>query len=130
MVVRPSPSLNWHVCQQVPLDEESKDLVAINTQKGLYCYNRLPFGVASAPSNICIGDRADTTKHCPEEARRGRLEAEEDKCAFVLPSVEYLGHSISAQSDSTQTKIRYVPLWKPLFLGMFPSYALPGHIVN
>ncbi|XP_049524041.1 uncharacterized protein K02A2.6-like [Dermacentor silvarum] len=36
--------------QQVELDEESKKLVTINTQQALFQYNRLPFGVASAPA--------------------------------------------------------------------------------
>ena len=36
--------------QQVPLDSQSKQLVTINTHKGLYCYNRLPFGISAAPS--------------------------------------------------------------------------------
>ncbi|KRX71353.1 Uncharacterized protein T06_16072 [Trichinella sp. T6] len=35
---------------QVELDEESKRILVINTHKGLYQYNRLPFGVASAPA--------------------------------------------------------------------------------
>ncbi|XP_055334225.1 uncharacterized protein K02A2.6-like [Paramacrobiotus metropolitanus] len=35
---------------QVELDEESKNLVVINTHKGLFRYNRLPFGVACGPS--------------------------------------------------------------------------------
>ena len=39
-----------HVYQQIPLEESSKKLVVINTQKGLFKYNRLPFGVSSAPS--------------------------------------------------------------------------------
>ena len=33
---------------QLPVDDESKQLVTINTHKGLFQYNRLPFGVASA----------------------------------------------------------------------------------
>ena len=35
--------------QQLLLDEPSKKLVVINTPKGLFEYNRLPFGIASAP---------------------------------------------------------------------------------
>ena len=35
---------------QIPLDEQSKEYMTINTHKGLYCYNRLLFGVASTPS--------------------------------------------------------------------------------
>ena len=35
--------------QQLLLDEVSKQLVVINTHKGLFCYNRLPYGISSAP---------------------------------------------------------------------------------
>ena len=33
--------------QQIELDDESKKYVIINTHKGLFKYNRLPFGVSS-----------------------------------------------------------------------------------
>ena len=35
--------------QQILLDKPSKNLVVINTPKGLFKYNRLPFGVSCAP---------------------------------------------------------------------------------
>ena len=35
---------------QLPLDEDSKTYVTINTHKGLFKFNRLPFGVSSAPT--------------------------------------------------------------------------------
>ena len=37
-----------HAYNQIELDDEAKHLATINTSKGLYRYNRLPFGVASA----------------------------------------------------------------------------------
>ena len=35
---------------QMELDDEAKKLLTINTQKGLYQYNRLAFVIASAPA--------------------------------------------------------------------------------
>ena len=35
--------------QQLVLDNDSKEIVTINTHKGLFSYQRLPFGVSSAP---------------------------------------------------------------------------------
>ena len=35
---------------QVCLDEQSKSLVVMNTPKGLFHYNRLPYGISSAPA--------------------------------------------------------------------------------
>ena len=36
--------------QQMPLEEESANMVTINTHQGLYHYTKLPFGVSSAPA--------------------------------------------------------------------------------
>lgn len=41
-----------HAYQQILLDEESRKYVTVNTHRGLFTYNRLPFGVASAPPSI------------------------------------------------------------------------------
>ena len=46
--------------QQVPLDDKSKKLVTINTHKGLFQYNRLPFGVSAAPSIILFQCTVET----------------------------------------------------------------------
>ena len=34
---------------QVPLEDDSKKYLVINTHKGLFRYTRLPYGVSSAP---------------------------------------------------------------------------------
>ena len=39
-----------HAYQQIMLDHDSRKYVTINTHKGLYCYSRLPFRIASAPA--------------------------------------------------------------------------------
>ena len=38
-----------HAYQELPLEEESKKYVVVNTHKGLFQYTRLPFGISSAP---------------------------------------------------------------------------------
>lgn len=40
----------WHAYVQIELEEQAKVLCTFNTHKGLYRYNRLPFGVSSGPA--------------------------------------------------------------------------------
>ncbi|XP_055906656.1 uncharacterized protein K02A2.6-like [Eupeodes corollae] len=106
---------------QIELDAESKKLVVINTPFGLYQYQRMPFGINSAPGEfqhvmeqILIGlpvgiylDDLLVTGENDEEhlanlnAVFSRLQANGfrcniDKCDFARHEIEYLGHSISA----------------------------------
>lgn len=37
---------------QVEIDEDSTNLLTINTHRGLFVYNRLPFGVTVAPGEF------------------------------------------------------------------------------
>ena len=111
-----------HAYQQIPLDEDSKNSVTINTHKGLYQYNRLPFGVHSAPAifqramegllrdipstvvyldDILVTGKTEVEHLENLEAVLTRLEDEgltlkKPKCQFFLEEVEYLGHKISA----------------------------------
>ena len=110
-----------HAYQQVPLDEASRQYVTINTHKGLFCYNRLPFGISSAPSifqrimdtllqgidgvSVYIDDILVTGKttqehleHLEEVLKRlenAGMQLKKSKCAYLLPSVEYQGHDIT-----------------------------------
>ena len=56
-----------HAYQQIALNEESRKLTTINTHKGLFQYNRLLFGITSAPSifqRILETLLADVTRVC------------------------------------------------------------------
>ena len=109
--------------QQMQLDDCSKELVTVNTHCGLYRYNRLPFGVASAPALfqramdtvlqgipnvICYIDDIpvsgkDHSHHLKnlEEVLKGLLEegitVKCSKCTFLSSQVEYLGHIIDSK---------------------------------
>ena len=140
-----------HAYQQIPLDEEAKEYTTINTHKGLYRYNRLPFGVASAPlifqhtmeniiqglPHVCIYIDDIVTGATTEEHLRNleevltRLEnanvrLKRNKCEFMLPSVEYLGHRISAQGlQPTDAKVQAIcNAPPPRNLGMFRNSSL------
>ena len=94
--------------------------MTVNTNKGLYRYNRLPFGVSSAPSifqrtmdNLMRGIKGVSTyiddilisgstinKHLEtlnvvlQKLETAGLKLNKSKCFFCTPRVEYLGHII------------------------------------
>ena len=116
-----------HAYLQVPLDESSQQFVTINTHKGLFTYTRLLFGIASAPSifqrvmetllqgipqvSVYLDDILVTGSTEQEHLANltqvlQRLQAagmrlKPQKCAFLLDSVSYLGHVISAEGLHT-----------------------------
>ena len=124
-----------HAYSQISLADASKQYVTVNTHKGLYQYNRLPFGVAAAPSifqrlmeNLLQGiphisiylddilimgtseaDHLSTLDKVLTLLEAAGLHLKRNKCAFLLPSVEYLGHKISADElQPTEEKVRAI----------------------
>ena len=117
---------------QLLLNPESRPLTTINTQRGLFQYNRLCFGVASAPGifqrtiedllrgipGVCVflDDILVTGSNFCEHGERlfkvlERLEKiglrlYPTKCSFGVDSVQYLGYTIDATgSKPTKEKL-------------------------
>ncbi len=49
--------------QQLKLNAKAKELVVINTHKGLFRYTRLPFGISSAPGNFSEGHGGSSSRY-------------------------------------------------------------------
>ena len=115
---------------QLPLEESSKDLTTINTQRGLYRYNRLCFGVSAAPSIfqrcmeslikdipgvVCYLDDllvSGSTKGQHDQRlsmllsklQDSGLKLREDKCYFEVSEVSYLGYKIDGSGIHPTTE--------------------------
>ncbi|XP_048244738.1 uncharacterized protein K02A2.6-like [Haliotis rufescens] len=109
--------------QQLTLDEESQKLTTINTHRGLYQYQHLPFGISTAPAvfqrtmecllkdipHVCVylddilvtgaseQEHLENMKEVLSRLSKAGLRLNAQKCKFMVGSVEYLGHKIDAQ---------------------------------
>ena len=116
--------------QQLVLEDESRKYLTINTHRGLYCYTRLPFGVASAPAmfqqvmdiilqgipnvicyinDILVTGSDDTAhlSHLAKDLQRSEnhgVRMKKSKCKFMETAVEYLGHRVDAEGLHTTTE--------------------------
>ena len=124
-----------HAYLQLLLEEESKEYLTINTHKGLFEYDRLPFGVSSAPSifqrtmeNILQGidniavyiddilvtgqteeEHLRTLEEVSQHLDKAGMHLKKDKCIFMVDSVEYLGYRISKTGlHPTDEKVRAI----------------------
>ena len=127
---------------QLPVDEDSKGLLVINTPKGLFRYNRLPYGVSVAPAIFqSVMDRVlqglpvacyldDILIAAPTEQEHNSIldkvisrlqesgiHLREKKCEISKGQVEYLGHMI----DATPTPQNITQL--RAFVGLLNYYS-------
>ena len=120
--------------QQLELTENSEQYLVINTQKGLYKYHRLSFGVSTAPSifqrvmdqilqgldgvtcyldDILISSKRAEHAHklrlVLERLRKFGVKVKGSKCVFLTQSVTYLGHVINEKGiQPTKEKVEAI----------------------
>ena len=121
--------------QQLALDEDSKKYVVINTHRGLFRYNRLPFRVSSAsgifqramenllkdiPRVVVYLDdilltgssevqHLETLQSVLQRLESAGLKLKRDKCKFLTSSITYLGHRIDSEGlHPLQDKIKAI----------------------
>ncbi|KAK9517622.1 hypothetical protein VZT92_022975 [Zoarces viviparus] len=114
--------IDYIAYQQVLLDDDSKKYTTINTHRGLFVYNRLPFGISSAPSifqrimeNLMKGlpvvvflddllimgrtekEHLHNLQKVLQRLQENGLRVKRSKCEFGKTRVEYLGHVLDEQ---------------------------------
>nr|CAD2199217.1 unnamed protein product [Meloidogyne enterolobii] len=115
---------------QVELDSDSKKLANINTHKGLFEVQRLPFGVKSAPAifqklmdelisglkgvfayldDLIIASENETEHkkiliQLFEGIQKYGLKIQLEKCNFFKPELKFLGHIVSAEGIKPDPK--------------------------
>lgn len=117
---------------QIPMDIDSKKYTAFSTPQGHYHYNRMPFGLKNAPATfqrmMDTALRGLINKHCfvylddiiifgqsieehnsnlaivLQRLRELGLKIQPDKCEFLKPELEYLGHIVTAEGVKPNPK--------------------------
>ena len=119
-----------HAYMQFHFEEKSKKLTTINTEKGLYRYNCLPFGIAAATSffqriienilhrmnNVVVyidgvlsmglteEGHLDNLQAVLSQSEKAGLHLKHHKYAFIMKTVEYLEHTISQEGLRLNSK--------------------------
>ena len=130
---------------QIPLSERSKLLTTFITPYGRYCFNKMPFGISSAPehfqkrmSRILEGiegvvcqiddilvfgkdqDQHDTRLMAVlKRVQSAGVTLNKDKCNFSMSQVQFLGHVID------QTGIRADPAKTAAIQNIEPPKTIP-----
>ncbi|XP_036344288.1 uncharacterized protein K02A2.6-like [Rhagoletis pomonella] len=87
---------------QMELDDDSKTIWVVNTPLGLFQYQRLPYGIASAPAifqkyleQLLLRDvRLELVLQILQNSG---IKCKKEKCSFLQDIIEYLGRQLSSK---------------------------------
>ncbi|XP_063954090.1 uncharacterized protein K02A2.6-like [Lytechinus pictus] len=124
-----------HAYQQLVLSPDSRELVTINTHRGLFQYTRMPFGISTAPAvfqrtmdNLLAGipgvavylddllvtgsseaEHLNNLEQVLKRLKNAGLRLKREKCEFLVKEVKYLGHMVSAEGlQPTEDRVRAI----------------------
>ena len=106
---------------QIPLAEKSRHLTTFLTPFGRFCFNKMPFGISSAPKHfqkrmneilkdlpgvVCLiddvlvygGTEAEDDKHLQavlKQIQSAGVTLNKEKCEFGKTTIKFLGHIIT-----------------------------------
>lgn len=117
---------------QIPMEEQSKKFTAFSTPDGHFQYKRMPFGLKNAPSTfqrmMNLAFKGLVGKNCFiylddiiifgrtleehnknlsiifQRLRDTNLKVQPDKCEYLKPELEFLGHLITPEGIKTNPK--------------------------
>lgn len=117
---------------QIPMNKESKQYTAFSTPQGHYQFNRMPFGLKNAPATFqrmmdtalrglinqncfvylddiiifgqSIEEHNKNLSIVLQRLRELGLKIQPDKCEFLKPELEYLGHIVTADGIKPNPK--------------------------
>lgn len=121
--------------QQLVVDDDTAELMTINTHKGLFKVNRLAFGISAAPrlfqkvmdgllkdipgvvaylddivvSGATKSEHDERLFEVLQRLRRYKLTVRKDKCCIAKPVIEYLGYKVDANGiHPTMDKVKAI----------------------
>jgi hypothetical protein len=127
---------------QIKVDEQHKPKTAFRTNKGLYQFKRMPFGLKNAPAtfqragntifkkeiekfvhiyiddiNVYSKTFEEHVEHLAivfERVRESGMKLQRAKCSFIKPEITFLGHIVSREGLKVDpSKVEKLKDWKP-----------------